>query len=106
MAPPQERYVTSQGIEKVRKKVTDEIKPVLEKAKTDVHGTDVGFPGFGVLGELIFGWKYRELQTYSQEILTEAIDTLDKWDKSLTDIKKAWRSAEDNSTPHVTVVYQ
>jgi hypothetical protein len=103
---PQERYVTSTGIHRVRSKVTDEIKPVLTKAKTDIHETDVGNVGFGALGELLFGWKYHELQGYSKTIIEQAIDTLDKWDTALTTIEKNWRSAEDNSTPGVTVVYQ
>ncbi|MCW2886836.1 MAG: hypothetical protein QOE54_4211 [Streptosporangiaceae bacterium] len=107
MAPPQqERYVTSKGIERVRKKVTDEIKPVLEKAKTDLHDTDVALPGFGLLGELFFGWKYHELQAYSQTVIAQAVDTLGKWDTALKTIENNWRSAEDNSTPGVTVVYQ
>ena len=102
----QDRYVTSNGIEKLRKKVTDEIKPVLVKSKNDIKGTDVGFPGFGILGEMLFGWKYRELMHYAEDVLGEAVTTVTKWDGALTDIKTNWRKAEDNSTPGVTVVYQ
>lgn len=106
MAPPQERYVTSAGIDRLRKKVTDEIKPVLVKAHTDIQETDLGFPGFGLLGEMLFGWKYRELQHYARDVLGEAVDTLTKWDTALGQVKDNWRKAEDNSIPGVTVLYQ
>ncbi|MCW2939510.1 MAG: hypothetical protein JWN00_2495 [Actinomycetia bacterium] len=103
MAAPQERYVTSNGIEKVRKKVTNEIKPVLEKAHTDIDTTGVSFPGFGLLGEAVFGWKYSELQGYAKQILAEGTDTLTQWDTALADIESKWKAAENNST---LVVYQ
>jgi hypothetical protein len=98
----QERYVVSSAIGELRTKIASQITPVIAKAHTDIDDTSVSFPGFGLLGQVVFGSAYNGLQSYSREVLTNALDTLHAWDTSLGQIEKNWRNAEDNST----VVYQ
>ncbi|SEG79440.1 hypothetical protein SAMN04489712_112216 [Thermomonospora echinospora] len=94
----QDRHVTSEGIGKVRAKVVGDLKRMIDEMRTDIDSTDVGPPGFGLLGEIVFGWKYREIQEHCREILGQAGETLDAWGTSLTVIQQNWRNAENANT--------
>jgi hypothetical protein len=98
----QEIHVVSSAIGEIRTKIATEITPTIQKAHTDIDTTSVGFPGFGLLGQVAFGIAYGQIQGYSRQVLQNALDTLGAWDTSLGQIEKNWRNAEDKST----VVYQ
>jgi hypothetical protein len=98
----QERYVTSAGIESVRKKIDTDAKQFFADVKGYVDDTDVSFPGWGVLGSLIIGIRYGKIQDDVRGLMDNGHDTMDAWSTALDTIKKNWKKAEDSST----AVYQ
>src|ERR1700731_4225794 len=85
--PTQDRYVTSGGIGKLRQEIDDTVTKPIEKLKTGINETTLGasggfmgFAGWGVLGSLIFGWHYNDVQNDARTVLSQAVDTLHQWD--------------------------
>ena len=101
--------MTSGGIGKLRQEIDDTVTKPIEKLKTGINETTLGasggfmgFAGWGVLGSLIFGWHYNDVQNDARTTLSQAVDTLHQWDPTLATVQRNWRNAEDANT----AVYQ
>ncbi|MFC5751497.1 hypothetical protein [Actinomadura rugatobispora] len=101
MAPGQEKYVTSEGIESIRVTLQQEAIPFFQQVKKMVGETDVGFPGFGLLGMIAISPTYNNVQTEMERYMQDAVDVMEAWRTALEDIKRVWRAAEDYSAPKV-----
>jgi len=101
MAPGQERYVTSEGIEKIRVTLKDEAIPFFQRIRTMVGETDVAFPGFGLIGLIAISPAYRNVQEEMERYMQDAVDAMEAWRTALEGIKRVWRAAEDYSAPTV-----
>ncbi|GAB2816123.1 hypothetical protein GCM10027176_20960 [Actinoallomurus bryophytorum] len=101
-ASDQERYVTSEGIESVRKKIDTDLKQFFTDVKTYVDDTDLSFPGWGALGSLLIGFQYSHIQNDVRQKADDGHDTADAMATALGVVKTNWRNAEDANT----VVYQ
>ncbi|GAA2441401.1 hypothetical protein GCM10010191_67010 [Actinomadura vinacea] len=102
MAPGgQDKYVTSEGIEKIRTTLQEEAKPFFQDVKKRVDDTDVSFPGFGLLGMIAMAPTYQGVQDEMRRFMQDATDVLEAWRGGLEDIKRVWRAAEDYSKPTV-----
>jgi hypothetical protein len=102
MAPGgQEKYVTSEGIEKIRVTLQEEGKPFFQNVKKMVDDTDVAWPGFGLLGMIAISPTYKGVQDEMRRFMQDATDVMEEWRNALEDIKRVWRAAEDYSTPTV-----
>ncbi|GAA4189095.1 hypothetical protein GCM10022252_25420 [Streptosporangium oxazolinicum] len=98
----QEKYVTSSAIESIRKEIEEDVIPRIRELHAMLGDTTVGFPGWGAVGELAVGMRYREVQRDVGEKFDDAVEVLESWTAALTTARVNWRTAEDNST----VVYQ
>ncbi|GAA3413915.1 hypothetical protein [Streptosporangium vulgare] len=98
----QERYVTSTAIESIRKEIEEDVIPKIRELHAMLGDTTVGFPGWGAVGEVAVGMRYREVQRDVGEKFDDAVEVLESWTVALTTARVNWRTAEDNST----VVYQ
>ncbi|MFI6507404.1 hypothetical protein ACIBCT_07360 [Streptosporangium sp. NPDC050855] len=98
----QERYVTSMAIESIRAEIEEDVIPKLKEFRAMIGDTTVGFPGWGAIGEVAVGMRYREVQRDVGEKFDDAVAALESWTVALTTARANWRAAEDNST----VVYQ
>ncbi|MEU4409613.1 hypothetical protein AB0F88_34315 [Streptosporangium sp. NPDC023963] len=98
----QEKYVTSKAIESIRKEIEEDVIPRIREMHAMLADTTVGFPGWGAVGELAVGMRYREVQRDVGEKFDDAVEVLESWTAALTTARANWRTAEDNST----VVYQ
>ncbi|MFF3439939.1 hypothetical protein [Streptosporangium sp. NPDC002721] len=98
----QEKYVTSKAIESIRKEIEEDIIPRIREMHAMLGDTTVGFPGWGAVGEVGVGLRYREVQRDVGEKFDAAVEVLESWTVALTTARVNWRTAEDNST----VVYQ
>lgn len=101
-APEQERYVTSEAIESVRKKIDTDLKQFFTDVKTYIDDTDISFPGWGALGALLIGFQYSHMQNDVRQKADDGHDTADAMATALGVVKTNWKNAEDAST----VVYQ
>ena len=63
-----------------------------------VDTTAVGFPGWGGVGEVMIGLRYRNIQDDVREKFTEALTVLETWDHQLDTARRNWRTAEEQST--------
>ncbi|MEU4538753.1 hypothetical protein AB0G15_28285 [Streptosporangium sp. NPDC023825] len=98
----QEKYVTSKAIESIRKEIEEDVIPRIKEMRAMLGDTTVGFPGWGAVGELAVGMRYREVQRDVGEKFDDAVEVLESWTVALTTARVNWRTAEDDST----VVYQ
>ncbi|MEU8382581.1 hypothetical protein [Streptosporangium sp. NPDC048865] len=98
----QEKYVTSTAIESIRKEIEEDVIPRIREMHAMLGDTTVGFPGWGAVGEVAVGMRYREVQRDVGEKFDAAVEVLESWTSALTTARVNWRTAEDNST----VVYQ
>ncbi|MGS2640756.1 MULTISPECIES: hypothetical protein [unclassified Streptosporangium] len=98
----QEKYVTSKAIESIRKEIEEDVIPRIRELRAMLGDTTVGFPGWGAVGELAVGMRYREVQRDVGEKFDDAVEVLESWTVALTTARVNWRTAEDDST----VVYQ
>ncbi|MGV9772952.1 hypothetical protein [Streptosporangium sp. NPDC003464] len=97
----QDKYVTSSAIANIQRNLGERVIPGLHELKKDIDSTDVGFPGFGLLG-MLMGSKYAQTQDDIKQMVDDAVTTVDAWISALETIKKNWRDAEDANT----VVYR
>ncbi|GAA0846664.1 hypothetical protein ACFQVD_40055 [Streptosporangium amethystogenes subsp. fukuiense] len=97
----QDKYVTSSSIGNIQRNLGEKVIPGLRELKSDIDSTDVGFPGFGLIGALT-GSKYSQTQDDIKNMVEDAITSVEAWIAALETIKKNWRAAEDAST----VVYR
>jgi hypothetical protein len=100
--PEQERYVTSEAIESVRKKIDTDLKQFFTDVKTYIDDTDIPFPGWGALGTLFIGFQYSNMQNDVRQKADDGHDTADAMATALGVVKTNWKNAEDANT----VVYQ
>ncbi|MEV7009929.1 hypothetical protein [Streptosporangium sp. NPDC051022] len=98
----QDRYVTSTAIQSIRTEIGDDVIPKIKELRGLVDSTDVTAPGWGAVGELAIGIRYRDVQDDAREKLGQALDVLESWLEALTTATVNWQTAEYNST----VVYQ
>ncbi|GAA3115044.1 hypothetical protein [Streptosporangium carneum] len=98
----QDRYVTSTAIQSIRTELDDDVIPKIGELRGLIDSTDVPFPGWGGVGELAIGLRYRQVQEDAREKLSQALDVLESWQEALNTAAVNWRTAEYNST----VVYQ
>jgi hypothetical protein len=102
MAPGgQEKYVTSQGIERTRQQVLTEAKPLFQGIKNEVDDTDVGGVAVGVVGLAFLADANAAVQDDMRRFMSDAMEVMDEWGESLAGIERVWRAAEDYSTPKV-----
>ncbi|MFB4299357.1 hypothetical protein [Actinomadura sp. NTSP31] len=102
MAPGgQEKYVTSQGIERTRRQVLTEAKPLFRGIRDEVDDTDVGGVAFGVVGLAFLADAYAAVQNDMRRFMNDAMELMDEWGEALEGIERVWRAAEDYSTPKV-----
>ncbi|WP_214414281.1 hypothetical protein [Sphaerisporangium fuscum] len=94
----QDRYVTSKAIDGVIHQIDDTLLPWLQELHDMVDATTVGFPGFGLVGEVVFGFLYRAKQNDVRGEFKEAMTVAHGWTENLGTAKKNWRAAEDAST--------
>jgi hypothetical protein len=94
----QERYVTSAAIESIIKEIDQDVIPAVREWRDLVDSTAVGFPGWGVVGEVMIGVRYRDVQDDVREKFTEALTVLSTWTRQLDTARRNWRTAEDQST--------
>ncbi|GII60385.1 hypothetical protein Skr01_04700 [Sphaerisporangium krabiense] len=94
----QEKYVTSAAIESIIKEIDQDVVPAVREWRGLVDTTTVGFPGWGALGELIIGLRYRQVQDDVRGKLAEAVTVLETWTRQLDTARANWRAAEDAST--------
>ncbi|GGL56096.1 hypothetical protein [Planomonospora parontospora] len=97
----QDKYVTSSCISNIQRNLDDKVLPALRDLREDIDSTDVGFPGFGVLG-VVFGGKYSDVQEDVRKMTDDAVSTVEAWVIALETIKRNWRAAEESSA----VVYR
>src|ERR1700731_1816033 len=96
-SPGGDIHVTSKAIRKCGKSLSTEVKPLAIGAKNDVDKTEVGFPGFGLIG-LGIQAGYHEIQTYARNYLQAAADCLERFHTQLNDVATNWEKAKDSST--------
>ncbi|MFC4529511.1 hypothetical protein [Sphaerisporangium dianthi] len=94
----QERYVTSEAIQSIIDEITEDVIPAVKQWRAMVDSTDVGFPGWGLLGEVVIGRRYDHLQDDVRDKLTQAISVLETWTHQLDTARGNWRTAEERST--------
>ncbi|GGL14913.1 hypothetical protein Sme01_16210 [Sphaerisporangium melleum] len=94
----QERYVTSEAIGSIIHEINEDVLPAIKEWRSMIDSTDVGFPGWGALGEVVVGLRYTQIQDDVREKLTEAIAVLETWTHQLETARRNWRTAEDRST--------
>ncbi|MDH2425082.1 hypothetical protein [Sphaerisporangium sp. TRM90804] len=93
----QARYVTSAAIQSIIDEIDADVIPAVKEWRALVDTTTVGFPGWGVLGELVIGLRYRDVQDDVREKFSEAVTVLEGWTVSLETARANWRAAEDAS---------
>ena len=59
--------------------------------------TVVGFPGWGAVGEVAVGMRYRDVQRDVGEKFDEAVEVLQSWTAALTTARVNWRTAEETA---------
>ncbi|MFC4584694.1 hypothetical protein [Sphaerisporangium corydalis] len=94
----QERYVTSAAIESIIKEIDEDVLPAVKEWRSLVDSTVVGFPGWGAIGEVLIGVRYRNVQDDVREKFSEAISVLETWTRDLDVARRNWRTAEEQST--------
>ncbi len=98
----QDRYVTSAAIRAIRTEVAEDVIPKIKELRGLIDSTDVAAPGWGGVGELAIGLRYRQVQDDARQKLAQALDVLESWQEALETAETNWRNAEYNSV----VVYQ
>ncbi|GAA3812114.1 hypothetical protein GCM10022226_35960 [Sphaerisporangium flaviroseum] len=94
----QERYVTSAAIASIIKEIDEDVIPAVQEWRALVDTTVVGFPGWGALGEVVIGLRYRHVQDDVREKFTDALTVLSTWTEQLDTARRNWRTAEEQST--------
>ena len=94
----QERYVTSAAIESIIKEIDEHVTPAIKEWRALVDTTEVGFPGWGAIGEIVIGFRYRQVQGDVRQKFDEALGVLATWTHQLDTAKRNWHTAEDQST--------
>jgi hypothetical protein len=94
----QDRYVTSAAIESIIKEINEDVIPAVKEWRDLVDTTVVGFPGWGAIGELLIGLRYRNMQDDVREKFDEAVSVLSVWNHQLDTARRNWRTAEEQST--------
>ncbi|MFD0887460.1 hypothetical protein ACFQ08_23190 [Streptosporangium algeriense] len=89
-------YVTSTCIANIQRNLNERVAPAFEDLKTKVGETDVGFPGFGILG-LAFGSAYESTQRDVKQSVADATAAVNAWIGALETIKQNWKDAEEAS---------
>lgn len=93
----QTRNVTSVAIQRVINEISEDVIPAVKHWDALVDTTHVAFPGWGALGEVMVGLRYRNLQDDVQEKFSQAISVLEDWNVKLDTARTNWRTAEDRS---------
>ncbi|MFF4773027.1 hypothetical protein [Microtetraspora fusca] len=96
--PNQDRYVTSNGIHKLRNRLADDVIPQFEKRRSQVDETVLGPWDLGMSGSAIILPTYESAVVRARGHLDDAIDTAQKWMEQLGIAAANWRDAEDAST--------
>ncbi|GAA5062474.1 hypothetical protein HNP84_007943 [Thermocatellispora tengchongensis] len=99
----QDRYVTSAAIEGIRTEIRDDVIPSVRAVGALVDETTLDFPGWGAVGELAIGSRYREVQDDVRQKFEDAVTVLENWMDALWTARINWRTAEDMSS---VVVYR
>ncbi|WP_424535193.1 hypothetical protein ACOZ38_34280 [Sphaerisporangium viridialbum] len=93
----QDKYVTSAAIASIIKEINEDVLPAVREWRALVDTTVVGFPGWGAIGEVAIGLRYRHIQDDVQGKFDEAIFTLSDMTDRLETARVNWRTAEDRS---------
>ncbi|MET8138838.1 hypothetical protein ABZU32_00870 [Sphaerisporangium sp. NPDC005288] len=94
----QERYVTSEAIQSIINEINEDVIPAIKEWRAMVDSTEIGFPGWGALGEVVIGLRYDHLQDDVRAKLSEAVSVLETWTHQLDTARSNWRTAEERST--------
>lgn len=98
----QDRYVTSKAIKAIGAELDADVIPEIKELRLILGSTDLGGLGWGAVGELLIGLRYRHVQETVEEKFVQAVAVLESWQEALDVVETNWRTAEDRSV----VVYQ
>ncbi|MGV9772949.1 hypothetical protein [Streptosporangium sp. NPDC003464] len=94
----QDRYVTSKAIQGIRTEIGEDVLPKVTELRRMVDSTNLDGLGWGLVGELAVGIRYRDVQKDVREKFMQAVDVLESWQETLDNARINWRRAEDSST--------
>ncbi|MEU7900383.1 hypothetical protein AB0B45_47070 [Nonomuraea sp. NPDC049152] len=66
--------------------------------------TDLPPGTFGMVGDLILGRAYRDVQDTVEKLIGDAIEVTTEWERDLVYARRNWRTAEDLITAEVLAI--
>jgi hypothetical protein len=98
VATNREIHVTSSTIRKTRGRIDRELKDdMVGFVRSMIPAANVGGQGFGTLGNQVIGGTYVSVQGRCDELMGQAMDTLESWVEAMTHCERNWTAAENAS---------
>ncbi|GAA2818270.1 hypothetical protein [Nonomuraea rubra] len=96
MGTTREIHITSSTIRKTRGRIDRELKDdMVGFVRGMIPAADVQGSGFGTFGDQIIGGTYKDVQVRCDEIMGEAMATLESWVTAMTHCERNWTAAEN-----------